>query len=266
MKTDSFVRKTTEFSRQLPVGIAKKLVVFHEIGSTNSTAKELAFAGAEEGTVVIAQTQHQGRGRFDRHWESPEGGVYLSLILRPKVQAVNTSLLPLLTALAVSRTIATYDLHPIIKWPNDMLVNRKKIAGILLESEVEGSKVLFVVVGIGVNLNINLDDLSQEIRAYSTSLKNETGVSVDYLEFLNRFFLQFHHYYQLFLDGQYNDIIREWKQHSDTLGKTVEIKASGTMLRGTAFDIDQFGFLLVKTTDGSIKKITSGDCIYLNQL
>jgi BirA family biotin operon repressor/biotin-[acetyl-CoA-carboxylase] ligase len=153
MKERAFVKKTREFSKRLHIDVVKNLLVFDELDSTNSTAKELALAGAEEGTVVLARTQNQGRGRFDRIWQSPEGGIYLSFILRPKVSAEKTSLLPFVAALALTKTIDSYGLHATIKWPNDVRVNGKKIAGILLESEVIGHSSNYVVVGIGMNLN-----------------------------------------------------------------------------------------------------------------
>ena len=260
------MKKLSEPSAQIPFGIAKKILFFEDVDSTNTTAKELARTGVEEGTVIIARTQKQGRGRFDRTWESPEGGVYLSVILRPKIVVEKTSLLPLIAALAVSHTIKRYGPPATIKWPNDVLVNGKKIAGILLESEAEGSKVSYVVVGIGVNLNIDFTQFSSQIRPRSTSLKKEMKSSVDYQEFLKQFFQQFDHYYQMFLHEEFDRIIKEWKQFSDTLGKTIQITTSEETLQGVAEDIDQSGFLLVKTTDGSIKKVTSGDCVYLNEL
>jgi len=260
------VKKTTISSTVLPSSIAKKILVFEEVDSTNTTAKELARTGAEEGTVVIARRQNHGRGRFDRLWESPEGGLYLSIVLKPQVTVEKTSLLPLIAALSVCQTIKIFGPSATIRWPNDVLVHGKKIAGILLESETQRDKVSYVVVGIGVNLNIENTDFSSQIRSRSTSLKKEMKSSVDYEKFLQQFFQQFSSFYQLFVQEKFGRIIEEWKKHSDTIGKTIQITTSQDTFQGLAVDVDQSGFLLVKTTDGSLKKMTSGDCIYLNEL
>ena len=266
MKKTIFVKKTADFSKNLHIDLVKNMFVFDKVNSTNSTAKELAQDGAKEGTVVIARIQHQGRGRFDRIWQSPDGGVYLSMILRPKKSTEKISLLPLVAALAVVRTITLYGLHTTIKWPNDIQVNGKKIAGILLESEIKGPEVIYVVVGIGINLNIDRKDLSPDIRPQSTSMFHELEFRVDYHEFLRAFFTQFERVYSLFADHQLQKIIDEWKIHTDTLGKTIRVQTSTETLQGIAFDIDPLGFLLLRIENGEIKKILSGDCLYLNEL
>lgn len=266
MKERAFVKKTREFSKKLPIDVVKNLLVFDELDSTNSTAKELAHDGAEEGTIVIARKQNQGRGRFDRIWQSPEGGVYLSFILRPRISAEKTSLLPFVAALALTKTIESYGLHATIKWPNDVRVNGKKIAGILLESEVIGHAINYVVVGIGMNLNIDITHFSTDIQPRSTSIIHELGSPVDYHEFLRTFFIQFGSFYKLFVEQQYDRIIDEWKTHTDTLGKTIRVQTSTETLQGIAFDIDQSGFLLLRTERGEIKKIMSGDCLYFDEL
>jgi BirA family biotin operon repressor/biotin-[acetyl-CoA-carboxylase] ligase len=266
MKETIFIKKTVEFSKNLHTDLVKKLLVFDEVDSTNSTAKELAQAGAEEGTVVIARIQHHGRGRFDRIWQSPDGGVYLSIILRPRISTEKISLLPFVAALAVVKTIKLYGLHTTIKWPNDTQVNGKKIAGILLESEIKGDAIIYVVVGIGMNLNIDRKQLSPDIQSRSTSMSHELGFPVDYHEFLRTFFVQLEKTYLLFVDHSFEKIINEWKIHTDTLGKTIRVQTSTGTLQGLAIDIDPQGFLLLRTENGEIKKILSGDCLYMNEL
>ncbi len=264
MKESTYVKKTTGFLNTLD--FVKKPFVFDELDSTNLTAKDFAKAGAEEGTVIIARTQRHGRGRFDRSWESPDGGVYLSVILRPSASYEKTSLLPFVAALAVTKTINTYGVHATIKWPNDVRVNGRKIAGILLESEGEGSTVSYVVVGIGINLAVDLKELSAELQGRSTSLLNEVHHPVDYHEFLKTFLMTFEHYYTIFQEQRYWEIIDEWKANSDTLGKNVRVNTMTGILQGTAVDIDQSGFLLLRTASGETKKILSGDCLYLDEL
>ena len=265
MKETRFVKKTKELLNNLDTNFIKQLDVFDRLESTNITAKELARTGADEGTLVIARTQHHGRGRFNRVWQSPEGGAYLSIILRPKKSINKISLLPFVAVLAVARTIHLYGLHPTIKWPNDIQVNGKKIAGILLESEIKESEIIYIVVGIGVNLNINRKDLSPEIRNQSTSMYHELGFRVVYHDFLRIFFKQFEEVYSLFINHRFKIIIDEWKIHTDTLGKKISVRTPTETLEGTAIDIDSSGFLLIRTDNGEIKKILSGDCFYLNE-
>jgi BirA family transcriptional regulator, biotin operon repressor / biotin---[acetyl-CoA-carboxylase] ligase len=266
MKESIFVKKTEAFLKKLENDFLKKSFVFDDVDSTNATAKDLAKAGAEEGTVVIARSQSHGRGRFERSWESPEGGVYLSLILRPGVSRQKTPLLSFIAALAVTKTINEYGIHATIKWPNDVRVNGRKIAGVLLESEGDGLTINYVVVGIGINLTIDLKRLSTEIQTRSTSLLNELRRPVDYHDFLKNLFMMFEHYYLVFQKQHYGEIIDEWKAHSDTLGKNVRVKTMTETLQGTAVDVDQSGFLLLWTANGETKKILSGDCLYFDEL
>jgi len=266
MNSDDFIEKTLDLSKNIDVDLVKKFVVFNEISSTNSKAKELAQCGEAEGTVVIAQMQKSGRGRFDRIWESPEGGLYLSIILKPDVSPDKTTLLPLVAALAVSTTIRDYDLSVSIKWPNDVRINSKKVAGILLESDINSEKINYVIIGIGVNLNSTIDQFPTDLKKTSTSVFNELACHVDYHKFLVDLLSNFERYYSLFIQGGYDSIISEWKKASDTLGKQVKIVTSSSDIVGMATDIDNSGFLLVKTESGEQKKIMSGDCVYCNEL
>jgi BirA family biotin operon repressor/biotin-[acetyl-CoA-carboxylase] ligase len=261
MKETPFIKKIGEFSRNLRIEFVKKIIVFDTLDSTNGTAKDLAAAGAEEGTVVLARRQQHGRGRFDRIWESPDGGMYLSLILRPQLSPDKISLLPLVAGLAVAKTVDSYGLHTTIKWPNDVLVNGKKIAGILLESEGNGQSIRYVVVGIGMNINIDMMALSTDIRYRSTSILQEKGTTVEYLEVLKRFLTQFEQDYLHLLHYQYDSIIHEWKKRSDTLGKQVQVRTPIETIQGVAIDIDESGFLLLRTEQGTVRKIYSGDCL-----
>jgi BirA family biotin operon repressor/biotin-[acetyl-CoA-carboxylase] ligase len=264
MKESAFVKKTKTSLHNLD--FLKKPCVFDIVDSTNATARDFATAGAQEGTVVIARTQRQGRGRYERSWESPEGGLYLSLILRPENSYEKTSLLAFVAALAVAKTIRSYKVHATIKWPNDVRVNGRKIAGILLESEGQGQSIDYVIVGVGINLAVDLKDLSSRIQTRSTSLHHELQNPVDYHEFLNTFITAFEHYYKSYQEQRWDEIIDEWKTYSDTLGKNVRVKTMTGTLEGKAFDVDKSGFLLLQTSTGETKKILSGDCLYFDEL
>jgi BirA family biotin operon repressor/biotin-[acetyl-CoA-carboxylase] ligase len=265
MNEVSFVKKTIEFSRNIDINLFKNFFIFNEISSTNNKAKELAKKGEREGTVVISRIQKRGRGRFDRLWESPEGGIYLSIILKPDCLIDKTTLLPLIAALAVSKTIDYYGLHSKIKWPNDVMVNGKKIAGILLESIIKEEKLEYVILGIGINFNIDINFLSEDIRNNVTSMFYELKISLDYYNFLKKLFMFVDRYYTLFLKGNFNAILREWKENSDTIGKGIRIYTGSEEIIGRVYDIDQSGFLIVKTISGERKIITSGDCFYLDE-
>ncbi len=264
MNESAFVKKTTALLKTLD--FVKKPYVCDVVDSTNATARDLAETGSPEGTVVIAQTQLKGRGRFERSWESPEGGLYLSLILRPNIPPEKTSLLPLVTALAVAKTIRSYRVFATIKWPNDVRVNGRKIAGILLESEGRGQRLEYVVVGIGINLSVDLEELSVETQKKSASLHHELHKIIDYHEFLRSFISDFEQSYKDFIRKRYSELIIEWKTLSDTIGKTVRVKTMTGDIEGTAVDIDPSGFLLLRTSTGETKKILSGDCLYFDEL
>jgi BirA family biotin operon repressor/biotin-[acetyl-CoA-carboxylase] ligase len=266
MNDKTFTEKMAEFSKSIPIDFVKKLFVFDEISSTNSTAKDLARTGAEEGTVVVARTQKKGRGRFDRIWESPDGGLYLSVILRPDVSPDRATVLPLVAALAVSKTINQVGLSSQIKWPNDVRIRGKKVAGILVESETDEKQLQYVIVGIGVNVNTDIHRFPREFRHVTTSLSEELNTSVDYHQFLKKLLTVFGIYYTLFTKGEFDRILTEWKKQSDTLGRKVKIITSTGEIIGEACDVDQSGFLLVVTDAGDRKTITSGDCLYCDEL
>ena len=245
--------------------LTKKIILFDELPSTNSKAKELARNGGEEGTVIIAKVQKKGRGRFEREWESPEGGLYLSVILRPEMSPDKATLLPLVASLAVFDAIKSYGLSAKIKWPNDIRVNRKKIAGILLESEAVRNRLEYAVLGVGINLNTDINSFSRELKDDVTSLAQELDIVVDYQQFLEKLLSAIETRYSTFSNGDFNTILGEWKRHSDTIGRKVKIITSTDEIIGKAYDVDQSGFLIIATDSDEHKIITSGDCIYFDE-
>ena len=264
MNSDAYVENTTGFCKNLNIDLVKNVFIFNQISSTNIKAKDLAQHGEQEGTIVISRTQTKGRGRFDRKWESPRGGLYSSIILRPKIKPDKTTLLTMVGSLSVCKTInSLYGLSSTIKWPNDVMINRKKVAGILLEAELDNDKVDYVVLGIGLNLNTNLDLLPPELRYNSTSIFNELNQTVDHHSFLKHLFMTLNEHYSKFINQDINSILSEWKKQSDTIGRNVRILTSSEKIIGKAFDIDESGFLIITTNLGEQKKITSGDCFYI---
>ncbi len=147
---------------------------FRELASTNDMAKELAMRGTREGTVVVVETQTSGRGRLKRKWISPQGGLWLSIILRPRIQSKHAPKLTLMASVAVAKTLSKlFPLKVEIKWPNDILINHKKVCGILTEAKTKGEALNFVIVGIGINANFDVNTLPVYLRDSSTTLKEE---------------------------------------------------------------------------------------------
>ena len=165
--------------------IGQEIYSFTEVTSTNDMAKELAIKGAKEGTMVIAETQSRGRGRLGRKWVSPEGGIWFSLILRPKVDPEDALKLTLMAAAVVAKVISDmFKLEAEVKWPNDVIINGKKVCGILTEMSTKGGLVDFVVIGVGINANIDLDSFPKHLRKFLTSLKEELRENIDRKRFL----------------------------------------------------------------------------------
>jgi len=238
--------------------IGSKIYHFGEVDSTNNIAKELAL-GSEEGTVVIAETQKKGRGSFGKPWFSPKGGIWLSIILKPQI---SPSLIPLLTfisGIAVCRVIRKLRLNARIGWPNDVLIGNKKVCGILSEAGLNG-KVNYVVVGIGVNTNVDIAMFSEDLKPNATSLKHELGKEVSQEDITQRIFNEMEIVYNNFKKGDIARILKEWKKLSCTIKRKVEIKGATETIQGKALDIDENGALIVKLENGIIRKVIAGEC------
>lgn len=236
----------------------KRVIYYERVGSTNDVARELARQGAEEGTVVIAGEQTRGRGRLDRSWESPEGGVFLSLIVRPHIPPAAISRLSLLAGLAAAKAAESFSGVPIgLKWPNDLMVDDRKVGGVLCEMEGEAERVDFAIVGIGIDANC---DVSVDIP--TTSLKKEAGAAVDITGLIREVLRVFENLYEGFLRGA-ADFLEDYKERSQTLGKDVKILQPKREIAGKAVDIDGEGALVLRLRDGSYERVLSGDCIHL---
>ncbi len=235
--------------------IGKKILFFEEVDSTNNKAKQIALE-ENEGTVVISEMQTSGRGRRGRGWYSPKGGIYVSFILKPNVSPEKASQLTLVSSLALVETLNAMDnnLNAKIKWPNDVLVSRKKISGILTELSSDMEKINYIVVGIGINLNTEKEILPEN----GTSLKIEMKEEVSIKLFLKSFLEHYDLIYQEYLNGDIDQIIERWKNNSDTLGKKVKIIGINETYEGMAKDIDENGALILKTKEREIK-VYSGD-------
>ena len=232
---------------------------FETIDSTNSEAARQAKLGADEGLCILAQQQTAGRGRHGRIWLSEkDSGLYLSIVLRPRIDAKFLALITLMTGVAVSDTLAEIGLKPDIKWVNDLLVSDKKICGILAET-VDTRNGLAVVVGIGVNLTSS--NFPDEIAHTATSIKQESGRTIgtdDLAERLTKFF----GYFNDILNGDDGpqEIIREWRRRSSYFSdKSVRVVLENETIIGTTDGLEPNGALRIRKDDGSVTVVQAGD-------
>ena len=240
-------------------GLEERIHYFPEIGSTMDAARELARKGAREGTIVIAEAQAHGRGRLSREWLSPKGGIYFTLILRPRISPAYAPRINLMASVAVATTIKKlFGLNAELKWPNDVLIEGRKVCGILAEMDAEMDVVNFVNVGIGINANTSIPQFEKTV----TSLKDALGREISRKEFLSVLFREIEQQQALLMEA---DLIKEWKELSGTLNKYVMILSPGEVIVGRAIDIDATGALIVKERNGSLKKALAGDCIHLRE-
>lgn len=225
------------------------------LGSTQDLARELARAGAPEGTVVLAGRQTAGRGRLGRSFVSPRGGLYLTVVLRPALEHIRP--LPIVAALAVARGLEQVaGLRTALKWPNDVLVGGRKVCGILLESELTGQTVDYVLVGIGVNVNADMSAYP-EIVATATSAAVEAGRGVSREALAAAALNELEELYLAVQAGQ--RVQDEWRARLETLGRQVQVTCGQTVEEGVAEDVDSDGSLILRRPDGSRVTIVAGD-------
>ena len=244
--------------------MGKKIHYFNTIDSTNSTAYQLALKGAQEGEVVIGESQEKGRGRLGRKWVSPPFlNLYLSVILRPKIPPHQASLITLMAAVATADAIEKYArLTPSIKWPNDLLLRKRKVAGLLNEIHSETDRIHFVILGMGINLNMDEEGFPREIRAKATSLKRETGRPISRKAFVSVLLEELERWYGIFLKEGGSPLIKAWKARAQIEGKRVRVTSFGEVLTGRAVDVDSDGALILTTGDGERKRVVAGDIEY----
>jgi BirA family biotin operon repressor/biotin-[acetyl-CoA-carboxylase] ligase len=232
--------------------------------STNTRAKKMFGDGAPQGTIILAETQHAGRGRGERRWFSPPGGLYFSILLDPVLSSEKAPLLGILSACAVVSALRVTGVGSAsVKWPNDILVGEAKISGILTESvSVEGD-LLGVVVGIGVNLNIEPEALTRKLEWPATSVLKEVGHPVSPDEFLCLIVNEIDRLLSLVVDDEsFEPILDLWRSLTSTLGRRVRIHEEGAIIDGVAKDIGGDGALLVET-EGGVIQVTIGDVSHL---
>ena len=248
--------------------LGRTIHFYEKLDSTNLAAMTVAEGGAPEGTALIAEEQLQGRGRADRAWHSPAGvGIYCSVILRPNFSPARVQLLTLMAAVAVAHAITrNLNLSPGIKWPNDILVHNKKIAGILLETKSSPTQILYAVLGIGVNVNHTSDDLPSGLPAGASSLRIETGELVDREGLVCQVFAELENLYEEIRLRGSDSLLVEWRKLSITLGQGVRVLQGERVIEGRAMDVNEDGALLVKERDGSLTVVHAGDVEHLRAI
>lgn len=252
-----------EISAQLDgTKIGRRVEFLKLTASTNADAFRLAEDGAAEGTVVLADSQSGGKGRRGRVWSSPAGvNLYCSVVLRPAIMPHEAPQLTFLSAVAAARAIElTTSLTPEIKWPNDLLISGKKVAGLLNEMSAETDGINFVILGIGVNLNMTADQFPDDLRHPATSIFLESGVRVDRSRFTSCMLNELDRLYSDFLAYGFGPIREEWQQRCNASGRQVLVSDSGTECTGGRFiGIDPDGAMLLRSEDDKLHRITCGD-------
>ena len=236
----------------------REIRVFEATSSTNDVLKEAARQGAPEGVVAVASVQTAGRGRHGRSWVSPPGNLFLSILLRPEDPAI-LSLLPLAAGVAVAEALGVEGVDPRLKWPNDVLVSGRKLAGILAEASTGASGVESVVVGIGANVNLQRTDAPEDLREAVTSLREETGRTHDVDAVAAAVLVRWTAWYDA-LRVDRRRVRSAWRERSvDWWGRPVEMETGGRRLVGVPRDIDDAGALIVEMADGSRLAVVSGE-------
>jgi BirA family biotin operon repressor/biotin-[acetyl-CoA-carboxylase] ligase len=242
--------------RGLKTALIGRNIIYHPVlASTMDTARIEARRGVPEGTVIITGEQTGGRGRLSRAWLSPPGNITLSIILYPP--AGSLPYLIMIASLAAARAIESVtDLKTQLKWPNDILINGKKVGGILVENEIKGKKVIFSIIGIGINIDLNVAAYS-EISGTATSLKSGSTEGDLRLKIIRELLIEFDNLYAVLPDA--GPICKAWREKLVTLGKKVRAVSGVQTIEGVAESVDETGALFIRQSDGTLAKVIAGD-------
>jgi BirA family biotin operon repressor/biotin-[acetyl-CoA-carboxylase] ligase len=242
--------------------IGRDIHVFQETTSTSDVVDKLARDGVKEGVVVFAESQTKGRGRLGRKWISPaRKGLWFSILLRPRLRPQDATQLTVASGVALLRAIKGHTgLEATIKWPNDILVGGRKVAGILTELSAELDQVRYVIVGIGVDVNLNASDFSPDLRKIASSLKIESGKPISSrAELAVRILCELEHDYARLRAGKFMEVADEWEKNCATIGQRIVIQAGTRRVRGRAEALGEDGTLLVRSEHGHLEKIAGGE-------
>lgn len=239
--------------------VGKRVTVYPQLASTMEIAKIGASNIVPEGTVIVTEEQTSGKGRLERSWISPKGSATLSVILYPDIKHLPS--LIMVASLAVLRTIKKVTgIKAMIKWPNDILINGKKVSGILIESVINNNKVGYAVIGIGINVSFNIKDYP-EIASIATTLSDEKGKYISRLDIIRTLLVEIEKLYLLSKEG--NAVFKEWCDNMDTIGKKVSAKSGDIVYQGTVDSVAEDGSLVLMLSDGKRVNFTAGDVTLL---
>ncbi len=242
--------------------IGNRILVFEETNSTMDVIQRLANENHSEGLVVFAEAQSAGRGRQGKGWISPSRkGLWFSILLRPQLSLQSVSRLMVMVAVAVTKFLQKVTGLPLrIKWPNDILCNGRKVAGILVESETDDQQIRHAVIGIGINVNLEAADFPDDLRSSATSLKMEAGRSFHRPALAAEVLHGLNQYRELLSDERFPFLLEQWVGLDDTLGRQISISGfNGRELRGLAMNLDPDGALLLRTDEGCVERVMAGD-------
>lgn len=236
--------------------IGEDIYVFKSVSSTQDAAKKLVEQGAGEGTVVLAETQVKGKGRLGKFFFSPPGvGIWISIILYPGFSASSRISVGLTAALAAANAVRKVTgLRAFVKWPNDVLVRSKKVAGILVET-VEKA----IILGAGINVNLDEEQFPVDLRDRATSISRELGKEISRISLIKEFLSQFEHYYIILREEGFSSVIEDLRALSAVIGRQVVVSFNGKKFEGQAVDMDTDGALIIRLDSGVEKRIVAGN-------
>jgi BirA family biotin operon repressor/biotin-[acetyl-CoA-carboxylase] ligase len=247
--------------------IGHKLYYYQEIGSTNDEAFRLAGAGAREGTVIIANSQTKGKGRLQRIWHSPsEANIYTSIILRPNFAPNLATQIPIMAGVAVAEILEGYCIGKVtLKWPNDVHLNGKKICGILSQAKTTVNSIAFVVLGIGINVNISHEQFTPDIRDIATSLAIEGGRDFFRQELIISLYENLTKWYKKLKRNGFDEIKEKWLSMTPMISCNIQVMFQDEVIRGRALDIAEDGSLIILNAKDEKIKISAGDATILKE-
>lgn len=249
--------------------IGKQAYYFDSIDSTQNQALKMAQDVANNGTVVVAAKQTEGKGRDGRKWESPKGGIWISIILHPKFDISITTLFPIASSLALSIAIEkVFSIKPELKWPNDLTIKGKKVAGMLVDVSLESNKIENLVLGVGINFDVNVKQIEKLLKGtpnfYGVSSLSDQKQNIKPIQLVQTFLLELEKIYMALNEKQIKKIISEWTSRSSTIGKNVELITVDSKIKGKAVKIDDDGALIVSDNNKN-HRVIAGDIIHLSK-
>ncbi|OGW39258.1 MAG: biotin--[acetyl-CoA-carboxylase] ligase [Nitrospirae bacterium RBG_13_39_12] len=254
-----------EIKAKITGDIGREIFFYNKVGSTNTVALEFAEKGSSEGVVVLADCQEKGKGRLKRRWMSPPGvNIYMSIILKPKIEPEYVTLITIMAAVACVTALRTVTgINVTIKWPNDLTVSDKKIGGILTEVKTDHDRVIFAVIGIGINVNVDIDTFPDDIKKTATSAKNETGKPYSRTDIIAEILNETDRWYKILNNSGQEMLLSKWQELASTIGRSVKIIIGNETLTGLAESIDDKGMLILRLPSGVSKRINAGDLTML---